>query len=138
MRSKCIGHAVRVVGTCLLWSMSAAGAVTAHPAVSPRSDPGIDAAQRRQVVDALARRIEAGYLYPQLGQRIGQALRLHEAHGDDDAFTQGRQLADALSTQMQQVTPDKHLYVTYSAEAIPADGSGDNPSPQERAASWRR
>jgi len=123
-----------VVGASLLWGTCAAGTAAIHPAASPRHGADIDATQRRQIVDALASHIAAGYLNPQLGRRIGQALRQHEARGDDDAFTQGRQLADALSTQMQQVTPDKHLYVTYSAEAIPADRSDDSPSPAERAA----
>lgn len=134
MRSNDIGHAMRVAfSTGLLWSACAAAA-TPPPVTAAKPGMGIDAAQRHHVVDALASHIEAGYLYPQLGQRIGQALRQHETHGDDDAFTQGPQLADALSAQMQKTTPDKHLFVTYSAEALPAGELDDNPSPAEHAA----
>ncbi|MGA9335102.1 MAG: S41 family peptidase [Rudaea sp.] len=104
------------------------------PAEPPRADMVVDAAQRRQVINALIRRVDEDYLFPEQARKIDEALSKHERHGDYDTVSGAQKLAETLTTQMQRITPDKHLYVRYSADAIPEQKQDDKPSPAEHAA----
>ena len=97
------------------------------------ADAGIDAAQRKAVIDALTRQLDANYLYPDQAKKIDEALHRHDRHGDDDGAIHAQQFADLLTTQMQQVVPDKHLYVMFSDDELPPDNADGKPSAEQHA-----
>ncbi len=102
------------------------------------ADMTIDAKERKSLIDELTRRLDADYVYPERAKKIDEALHRHEKRGDYEAVTNAQQFADLLTSQMQQVVPDKHLYVQYSADELPPEAADGNPSPEEHAAEVRQ
>ena len=92
----------------------------------------IDADVRAQVVDALATTLVAHYVFPEVAARMSETLRERLAAGVYDQITGGRELAGALTAELQRVAPDRHLAVVFSSDPLPplADGL---PEPEEVA-----
>jgi hypothetical protein len=111
---------------------SRAGDVSAHMSglVSVRAS-GLDAAERQRVIDGAIVELKEYYIYPDVGQRMADALLAHEKSGDDDAVRDGEEFANLLTLQMRAVSHDRHLGMDYRPEGIPANMTG--PSPVERA-----
>ncbi len=55
---------------------------------------------------------------------MDEALRAHQQRGDYDAVTDGDAFAALLTNQLQEVSHDKHLRVSYSPYKLPADQNG--------------
>jgi hypothetical protein len=96
----------------------------------------VDAAERSRVIDRAIAELKAYYIYPDVGQKMADALLAHESSGDDDAETDGAAFADLLTTQMREVSHDRHLGVDGRPEGIPADLTG--PTAEETSALSQR
>jgi hypothetical protein len=103
----------------------------------PQDTPGkalagaaLDAAERRRVIDGAIANLKEYYVYPDVAQRMADALRTHEKNGDDDAETDGALFADTLTAQMRAVSHDRHLSLRYSPSRTPKRPS-DGPTPEE-------
>jgi hypothetical protein len=81
--------------------------------------PEIDTATTARIVDAAAKGLDAGYVYPALAKQMAQSIRDHLAHGDDQAITNGPDLAVALTHQVQELSHDRHVRVEWQPEAPP-------------------
>jgi Peptidase family S41/N-terminal domain of Peptidase_S41 in eukaryotic IRBP len=89
-------------------------------------DAGLDAAARRHVIDRVIASLQEYYVYPEVAQKMADALLAHQKSGDDDSVTEGAAFADLLTRQMRNVSHDKHLRLTYSVVKTP-DLSGPPP-----------
>lgn len=109
-------------------------AVASKPSASRSSSPiaaaqpQITPSERHRVVAGAAANLKEHYAYPDLGQKMSDALLAHERRGDDNAATDGTALASLLTRQMRGVSNDLHLDVLYSTAPLP--GHPDEPSPQ--------
>jgi hypothetical protein len=112
-------------------SQDAAGAVVQGARQRPRAGPQVDAAERRRVIDGAIVELKAYYIYPDVGQKMADALLAHEKRGDDDAETDGQGFANLLTMQMREVSHDRHLGMDYRPEEIPGNLSG--PTAEELA-----
>jgi hypothetical protein len=79
----------------------------------------IDAATPARIVDAIAKALNASYVYPALANKMEQAIREHLEHGDDKAIATGPDLAAALTHQLQEVSQDRHVRVEWLARTAP-------------------
>lgn len=73
--------------------------------------PTLDAAQRAEVVAAVAREIDAGYVFPDKAREVSRVLQDALRTGVFDTFSEPTALARALTEHVQSVTRDKHLRV---------------------------
>lgn len=94
--------------------------------------PEIDSATTERIVDAAAKAVEAAYVYPALGKQMAQSIRQHLARGDDAAFTDGPDLAVALTKQLDEISHDRHVRVEWQAMAPPPGSSDETPEDETR------
>jgi len=97
-------------------------------------DVKLDAAARQRVVEGIAAKLTEYYVYPDLGQKMIDAVRAHLKTGDYDKITDGDAFASQLTTDLLNVSHDKHLHVNFSAVKLPPDPpDGDGPTPAQIA-----
>jgi hypothetical protein len=108
-------------------------------AVPPGMSPAdmflkIDAATRARVIDGAVTNLNEFYIYPETAKKMEEALRAHQKKGEYDSVDDAAEFADLLTTQLQEVSHDKHLHVGFSARLVPNRGPspGRNPEQEER------
>jgi len=90
-------------------------------------DLKLDAAERQRVIDGAIANLKEYYVYPEVGQKMADALLAHEKGGDDDAITDGGAFADLLTRQMTDVSHDRQLMVVYHRVKTPDLPPGPTP-----------
>ena len=103
--------------------------MSAFPAGAMFEDVPLDAAERKRVIAGVISNLKEYYVYPDLAQKMADALAAHERAGDDNAEMDGAAFADLLTKQLQDVSHDRHLRVFYSAFKAPEHA----PGPQDDA-----
>jgi hypothetical protein len=83
-------------------------------------DTPLDARSRQNVIDGAIANLKEFYVFPDLAQRMADAMADHLKHGDYDAITDGAIFAVLLTKHLQAVSHDKHLQVAYSPFKQPA------------------
>ena len=91
----------------------------------------VDAAERQRVIDGVVKNLNEFYVYPDLAQKMADAVRASQKGGDYDAITDPDAFANRLTKNLQSVSHDKHLGVNYSAVKLPPDE--DKPRPEQEA-----
>ncbi len=72
-------------------------------------------------------------MFPETAKKMEQAVRERIGRKEYDQITSAKTLATTLQNHLQEVSHDKHLRVTYSAEPLPPEGRNGGPSPEEIA-----
>jgi hypothetical protein len=102
-------------------------------AQSPRDqaqpDATVDAATRKQVIEALAKNLEERYVFPDIAKQMSTDMRERMQKGEYDQVTSASAFAKLLTEQLRAVSHDKHLSVNYSAD--PLDGRDPDAQPTE-------
>ena len=93
----------------------------------------LDSPARARVVDALLTRLEQGYVFPDVAQKVAAAVRAKEAQGAYDAIDDPEVFARRLNDDVQAIAQDGHLRVFYSREVLPPNGETREPSAAEIA-----
>jgi Peptidase family S41 len=83
------------------------------------SEPQLDAAERRHVIEAVIRNLSQHYFDPAAARKMVNALSAHAKAGDDDVAVGGAAFAGLLTSQMRGVSGDMHLEVVYSQDRLP-------------------
>lgn len=119
-----------------LLTLSALSAVIAiaqtPPAGMPPPDGPIDANIRKEVVETLAKEMEAAYVFADKGAQVAADLRSRLAKGEYDKIDRAQAFAKVLTDQIQAPTSDKHLRVRYNDREIDVPPARREPSQQER------
>jgi hypothetical protein len=92
----------------------------------------LDDAERERVIHAVITDLNRHYIAPDVAQKIGDALSIHEKRGDYRAITEGGIFADLLTAQIRDVSHDMHLMVVYSQDSLPDRPAGPPPGAMER------
>ena len=103
------------------------------PAMPPEATAPLTAAERRTVVEELAERLEARFVFPETGKRYAAMLRANLAAGAYDSITEAIPFARKLTDDLQAVAPDGHLRVGLRPAGPPRQGAGapgQGPRPQ--------
>ena len=104
------------------------------PLFAQPAEPELTAAQRREVAEAFAKRVESSYVLAEPAKRIAAAIREHAQRGDYDAIAGAGALAERLTRDARAVQNDGHLRVAVAREPIPASFDPNvAPGPQEKA-----
>src|ERR1700722_10263420 len=90
----------------------------------------IDAAQRKKLIDGVGSELKEYYVDPALAQKMADAINAHEAKGDYNAISDGDALAARLTTDLQDVSHDKHLRVDFNPFKMPPR---TEPTPEDEA-----
>jgi retinol-binding protein 3 len=107
----------------------------AVPAGAANVSFDIDAATRDRVIDGAIAKLNESYVFPESAKKMEQALRRNQKRGDYDAITNGDKFALLLTTQLQEISHDKHLRVNFSPAPLPPGPAAL--SPQQIAESRR-
>lgn len=79
----------------------------------------LDSAERQRVIGAVIANLKQFYTYPDVAQKIADALLAHQNGGDYDALTDGEAFANLLTKHLRDVSADMHLVLVYSQTALP-------------------
>ena len=79
----------------------------------------LDAAERKRVIEGAIANLTTYYIYPDIAQKMADALLAHEKRGDDDAATDGELFADLLTRQMRDVSQDRSVMMVCSTVTEP-------------------
>ena len=97
----------------------------------------VDQAMRLEAIDALVATLNGRYIFPDKARQIALALRQHQQQGRYDGITDGQQLAKQLTSDLQAVTPDKHMVVEFEP-GLNLPGDNGRRHPPETQAQWER
>src|SRR5947207_10420020 len=111
----------RPVSRAALLAAAVALVLSPAPAQSPAADRKIDAAERKTVIDGVLEKVEANYVFPDVGKKMAEAVRARREKKEYDDITSAKQLAETLTKDLREVSKDKHLRVRYIPESIPKD-----------------
>lgn len=110
-------HPARAISICgLLLVLSA----FAQP---PASDAPLDATARNAVMDALASKIEAGYVVPETGDLAVRFLHKAKTEGEYNTVTSASSFAQKITADLRSVTKDKHLALHFDPAQKPTSPS---------------
>lgn len=79
----------------------------------------IDATTVAEIVQSLAEKLKANYVYPDVAEQICARLQYHLDDGAYADIVDGEFLAFALTTHLQEVNQDEHLWVKWCPEPLP-------------------
>lgn len=106
----------------------------AQPRRLPQPDSAIDAATRAQVIDRALAALTTSYVFPDVAAKVATAIRDSARAARYDAITSAIRFAELLTADLQAISHDKHLRVSYSASPILDDGPHNGPPTEaERA-----
>jgi retinol-binding protein 3 len=90
----------------------------------------VDAAMRKKLIDGVATQLNEYYVDPVLAQKMADAIKGHESKGDYNAISDGDALAARLTTDLRDISHDKHLHVDFNPFKTPPR---TGPSPEDEA-----
>jgi C-terminal processing protease CtpA/Prc len=99
------------------------------PAEQP--DMTIDAKTRAEVIEAIIKNLNEGYIFPELAKKMEADLRDRLQKKEYDQSASAKAFAAKLTADLQAVSQDKHLRVRYSHQPIPVRQNRE-PGPEER------
>jgi len=85
----------------------------------------IDAATRTRVIDGAVSNLNEFYVYPETAKKMEEALRAHQKKGDYDSIDDADTFAARLTKDLQEVSHDKHLHVTFFPRLPKGDPRSD-------------
>ena len=96
-------------------------------------DMTIDGETRAAVVSGLIKLLNDNYVFPETAAKMEKALRDHQDNKDYDKITSAASFAETLTSQLQEISHDKHLRVRYSSRSLPPESANHEPTPEEEA-----
>ena len=104
---------------------------------SQRPDAALDQAQRTQIIVTLAQKMRANYVFPDVAEKMAAAVLAHDKQGQYNADTSANAFCEHLTTDLREVSHDKHIRLRYSPDIEPedipsAEKAKYKPSPAER------
>ncbi len=106
-------------------------ALACLPALAQTPDMQVTAAGRQQLVDSLSREVDQRYVFPDTAKKVAASLREQQARGAYEDIASARQLAEALTQQIQATSGDRHMRVVFSDQPIPESKPAAAPPPEE-------
>jgi hypothetical protein len=91
----------------------------------------IDSATRARVIDGAIALLDEFYVFPEVAKKMAIAVRGRAKRGEYDSITDGNEFAKLLASHFQDVSHDKHIFVTFSPMRLPEDSP--TPSPEAMA-----
>ena len=80
----------------------------------------INISTQKEIIAALSEKLRAAYVFPDVAEELCAFLLQHLEDGTYDDIHEGEFFAFALTTHLQEVSQDKHLWVRWHPEPLPA------------------
>jgi retinol-binding protein 3 len=100
-------------------------------------DSTVDAATRNAVINAALKALNDGYIFPDIAAQIERDIRARMASGEYDSLSDAQRFASALTSDLRNISHDKHIVVQWSEHPILLRSDGP-PSVREAAAEKER
>jgi len=97
----------------------------------------IDSTTKIEIIQALTEKLRANYVFPEVAEEICAQLQQHLDVGDYIDITEGEFFAYALTTHMQEINQDEHLWVRWYPDPLP-EGEGSQLQNEERLTEFRQ
>ncbi|HEX8283594.1 MAG TPA: S41 family peptidase [Pyrinomonadaceae bacterium] len=130
--------AVFALALCALVMLGDPATAPARQAPPEQPDMAVDAAARKEVIENLVKRLNDTYVFADTAAKMEQAVRERAAKGEYDQITSAEKFAEKLTSDIQEVSRDKHLRVRYSAQPIPERQGGPREPTAEEREQFRR
>jgi C-terminal processing protease CtpA/Prc len=124
-----VGSAIARLAVLCMLAFSVSRIASAQP---EQPDLTVDAATRTQVIDAVLKRLNDSYVFPEVAKKMETSIRERVDKKEYDQITSAKQFAATLTKDLQAVSNDKHLRVRYSHSPIPERGQRREPTAEER------
>jgi retinol-binding protein 3 len=72
-----------------------------------------------QIIRLLSEKLRAVYIFPEVAEKICAGIQEHLENGDYNDISEDAFFAYALTTHMQEICHDEHLWVKWHAETLP-------------------
>jgi peptidase S41-like protein len=82
----------------------------------------IDADEKKRLINGAIANLRESYVYPNVAQKMIDAVLTHERNGDYKGEVNGSEFAALLTKHLQDVSHDLHLRVVYSTTEVPPLG----------------
>lgn len=79
----------------------------------------IDTTAHTEIIKSLSEKLRAYYVFPDIAEQICIRLQKHLENGDYADITEGKSFAFTLTSHMQEVNHDKHLWVRWHPDPLP-------------------
>jgi hypothetical protein len=116
------------LGSALTWSAAAPGALlqAQAPQGAAAGPPGaaVDAAQKREVIDALGRQLQVHYVFPEVAATLATQLKAKQQADGYAGATDSKAFAKALTEDLRTLGKDKHFTVVYQPGKNSGPGGG--------------
>jgi hypothetical protein len=86
----------------------------------------IDSATRKHVIDGATAMLDEFYVFPEVAKKMGIAVRGRAKRGEYDSVTDGDAFARLLAANFQEVSHDKHIFVSFNPTQLPEDSAPPN------------
>jgi len=103
-------HKIRCLTLSLLLGLGSTGALLAQ---DHRPDAPIGNAERKQVIEALAKQLQANYVFPDVAKELSAQLTAKLARGDYDRANTAKAFGDALTHDLKELGKDGHFMVGF-------------------------
>jgi hypothetical protein len=121
-----------IIYLSIIMTLAAPGSVAAQNG-REQPDSTIDAATRAQVIEAILKRLNDAYVFPEVAQNMEKSIRERMSKKEYDQINSSAAFAEMLTTHLREVSKDKHLGVRYSHEPLPPPSDDRRePSAEER------
>jgi len=115
----------------LMWVIVTIVTACAQQQPPPQADMSIDAKTRAAVIDGVIEKLSRAYVFPDVAEKMGAAVRERRTKGEYDRITSSIELAKTLTDHLRAVSHVKHLHVDYSMTSSaclrPESRSGSGP-----------
>jgi hypothetical protein len=81
----------------------------------------LDTATRQEIVQHLSEKLRKYYIFPDVAEQICQRLQNYLEDGEYADITEGEFFAYALTTHLQEINQDEHLWVRWYSDPLPDD-----------------
>lgn len=89
------------------------------PIKDASQDKSLDAAKREEIINAVLKRLNAQYVFPQTAKKMESMIREKAAEKQYDSITNPAAFAQKLTEDLQSVSRDKHLRVLFDPRGFP-------------------
>ena len=96
----------------------------------------IDTADVEEIIQNLSEKIKAYHVFPEIAAEICAWLQRYLENGISEDITEGEFLAFALTTHIQEVNQDQHLWVRWHPTPLP-DHAGSLLKNEAKVAEWK-
>ncbi|TWI44386.1 peptidase S41-like protein [Pseudoduganella flava] len=93
----------------------------------PRPKVVVDGPMRAKAIDTLVAKLNDHYIFPDKAKQVAAVLRQRQQEGKYDGITDGEQLTQQLTADIQGVAPDRHMEVGFAPGLVLPDDNGAQP-----------